>query len=246
MLRVSLAIAIVLGGCRSVEDAPVRVAAASDTARAFDALARREHLDVRFTLGSSGLLARQLAQGAPFDVFVSADVRLVDDVVDAGACDATTRRVWAHGRVAVVTRKGLAVPKAVSELADARFTRIALANPEHAPFGKAAVQALASAHILDAVRPRLVPAENVLQALQFVDTGNAEAGLVALSLLSPDRDLLRVDEAEHEPLELGVVLCAKPERRAKAQAFVDALTSPEAAALLAGFGYEAPAGGPPR
>lgn len=243
--RLALASLVALAGCKSADDAPVRVGAAAGVARAFEALSKAQHLDAKYSFAATGLLAKQLEQGAPFDVFVSADTAFVDQVVKASACDGATQRTWAVGRVAVVTRQGVALPGSLAELADPRFTRIALGNPETAPYGRAAKEALERAGLYDAVKTRLVPAENVLQALQFVDSGNAEAGLVARSLLPPERPALLVDAALHAPVELGVVLCAKPERRAKAQAFVDALTSPEAAALLAGFGYEAP-GGPPK
>ncbi|GMU62318.1 MAG: hypothetical protein AMXMBFR34_40810 [Myxococcaceae bacterium] len=237
---------LVLTGCRSSEDSSVRVAAAANVARAFEALSAQEKLDTRYSFGASGLLAKQLEQGAPFDVFVSADGSFADQVVKAGVCDGATQRVWAVGRLSLVTPPGRPVPASLNELADARFRRIALANPETAPYGRAAMQALTKSALLDAVRPRLVPGENALQTLQFVDSGNAEAGFVPRSLLATDRPALLVDAALHEPLELHAVVCAPEARRARALAFLDALSSARAQALLATFGYEAPraAGGP--
>lgn len=238
-----LAAVTVFLGCKSSDDAPVRVGAAAGVARAFEALSKAQHLDAKYSFAATGLLAKQLEQGAPFDVFVSADTAFVDQVVKAGACDGATKRVWAVGRVAVVTREGVALPASLAELSDARFTHISIANPETAPYGRAAKQALEKAGLYDAVKARLVPGENVLQALQFVDSGNADVGLVARSLLPAGRPMLLVDASLHAPVEMGVVLCGPAARRAKGQAFLDALTSKDAATLLAGFGYEAPGGG---
>lgn len=239
----AVAVLVALAGCKQADGGPVRVGAAAGVARAFEALSQAQHLDAKYAFAATGLLAKQLEQGAPFDVFVSADLAFVDQVVKAGVCDGATRRVWALGRVVVVTRAGVALPASLAEVADARFTHVAIANPETAPYGRAAKQALEKAGLYDAVRPRLVPADNVLQALQFVDSGNADVGLVARSLVPRDRPALVVDAALHAPVELGVVLCGPAGRRAKGQAFLDALTSKEAAAVLAGFGYEAPGGG---
>ena len=241
-----LAALIALSGCKPADDSPVRVGAAAGVARAFEALSKAQHLDAKYSFAATGLLAKQLEQGAPFDVFVSADTAFVDQVVKAGACDGATKRVWAVGRLALVTRDGVALPASIAELSDARFAHIALGNPETAPYGRAAKQALEKAGLYDALRARLVPGENVLQALQFVDSGNADVGLVARSLLPADRPMRLVDASLHAPVELGVVLCGPPARRAKGQAFLDALTGADATALLAGFGYEAPGGGAAR
>ncbi|MEW5739511.1 MAG: molybdate ABC transporter substrate-binding protein [Myxococcota bacterium] len=238
--RASLLALVVLAGCRSSDDGSVRVAAASDTAKAFEALSAREHLDTRYSFGASGLLAKQLEQGAPYDVFVSADRGFVDRVTQAGACDGATQRVWAVGRLDVVTPPGRPVPASLNELADARFSRIAIANPETAPYGRAALQALTRAALLDAVQPRLVPGDSALHAFQFVDSGNAEAGLVPRSLVQAGRPALPVDPRLHEPLEMHAVVCAPESRRARALAFLDVLASARAQALLASFGYEAP------
>jgi len=235
---------VVLSACRSGDDASLRIAAASDTARAFEALASAGHLDARWSFAASGVLAKQLAQGAPFDVFVSADPAFIDFAVKAGACDAASRRLWAYGRLALVGAAGVQLPTSLADVSAPRFAHIAIANPETAPYGRAALQALARLHLDEVARARLVPADSILHALQFVDTGNAELGFVARSLLPAERPMLLVDAALHEPLEMAAVVCAPPERRARAQAFVDTLVSEKAQALLADYGYEPPPGGP--
>ncbi len=233
---------IVASSCTTADDGPVRVGAASGVARAFEALSSALHLDAKYAFAATGLLTRQLEQGAPYDVFIAADTASIERVVKAGVCDGATLRVWARGRVALVAREGVSLPQALPDLADARFARIAIANPETAPYGSAALQALDAAGVASAVKARLVPADNALQALQFVDTGNADVGFVALSLLPPKRPMLLVDAALHRPLDLGAVLCGPVRRRAKGQAFLDALSSREAQALLGAFGYESPVG----
>ena len=168
--------------------ATVRVAAAADLARAFPEIAAaftaETHTPVDLTFGSSGLLARQLEMGAPFDVFAAADLALVDRVIAAGACRADTRTAYARGHLSMWWRADLAVapPTGLGDLADPRFRRIAIANPESAPYGRAAKEALTASGVWASVHPRLVYGENVQQALQFAQSGNAEVALVGRAL----------------------------------------------------------------
>src|SRR4051812_2293750 len=117
---------------RAAAPAPVRVAAATDLEPALEELSKSFDPKVELSFGSSGLLARQLREGAPFDVFAAANVSFVDDAVKGGACDASTKRSYARGRLALWTREGAAVP--LEALGDERFKHLALANPEHAPY----------------------------------------------------------------------------------------------------------------
>jgi molybdate transport system substrate-binding protein len=225
-----LLVAAGLGACRSSGPAappePVLVGAAASLRPAFEELGqefeRQTGQPVAFSFGSSGLIARQIAQGAPFDVFAAADEELVDEAIGAGACDPATRAPYARGRIAVWTRRGgAAPPAALGDLADPRFVRIAIANPEHAPTGRAAKQALEHAGIWGAIEPRLVFGENVRQTLQFGETGNAEAAIVALALVIHDREnpWELVDEAMHRPIDQALVVCSRGRNRAGGDAF---------------------------
>jgi molybdate transport system substrate-binding protein len=192
---------------------PIKVAAAADLAFAFDELGkgyeRTFGQKVVFSFGSSGLLEKQIADGAPFDVFAAADMAYVDDAVQAGACIASTKALYATGRLALVTASGISfAPKEIGDLADSRVVRIAIANPKHAPYGRAAEQALRRSSIWDAVEHKLVYGENVQQALQFAQSGNAEASLVALSLaITSGRPWTLVPSGLHDALNQGLVVC---------------------------------------
>src|SRR5262249_12792818 len=147
---------------------PVRVAAAADLSDAFNELgetfSREKGQRVEFVFGASGLLAKQLKEGAPFDLFAAANIAYVDEAVASGACDDGSNRKYARGHIAVFLREGgVSPPISLEDLADPRFRRIAIANPDHAPYGIAAREALANAGILDKVKDRLVFGENVRQ-----------------------------------------------------------------------------------
>jgi molybdate transport system substrate-binding protein len=138
----------------------VTIAAAADLTAAFGelgtAFAAKTGVKPTFTFGSTGLLAKQLDQGAPFDVFAAANVSFTEQVVKSGACDGATKAMYARGRVVVWWRNGAsaAPPASLSELSDSRFVHVAIANPEHAPYGRAAEEALGHAGALEAVKPR--------------------------------------------------------------------------------------------
>ena len=177
----ALIVLVVLAGCGKKDhaaNAPIKVAAAADLAFAFkevgDAFTKKTGKQVKFTFGSTGNLAKQIAEGAPYDVLAAANVSFVDDVVKAGACDAATKAMYARGRIVVWT-KGPATE--LAQLADAKFVKIAIANPEHAPYGKAAKQALEKAGIWDQVQPRLVLGENVQATMQYAKNGAVRASI---------------------------------------------------------------------
>ena len=199
-------------------------------------------IPVASVLGSTGTLAEQIRHGVPADVFLAADAAHVDALVQEGLVSPSSRRVFAHGRLALVARPGLPPPRELSELARPPYELLAIAHPDHAPYGRAARQALAAAGLLPAAEARLVRGENVAQTWQYVRTGNADAGLVALALLAgePGEPKL-VPGGMHEPIlhVAGVVGgSARPEA---AHAFARWLGSDDARAILARHGLEPPA-----
>jgi molybdate transport system substrate-binding protein len=225
---------------------PIRVAAASDLSQAFPELARgfqaQTGLEVRFTFGSTGLLARQLRDGAPFDVFAAAQASFVEDVVRAGVCEADTRAAYGRGRLALwsaAPRTAGSGPRTLRDLLDPRYQRIAIANPEHAPYGKAAREALQQSGLWQQLEGRILLAENVRQALQFAESGNAEAALVALSLVIEDRSATwtAVDPALHAPIEQTLVACSRGKRAADGRRFAAYVGSPAGRAVMRRFGF---------
>lgn len=226
---------------------PLRVAAASDVAFALPELIalhqRTTPGAITTTLGSSGLLARQIAQGAPFDLFFSANAAFVDGLIAEGHAQAASRAVYARGRIVLWSKAGGVAPaSALDDLRDPRFQRIAIATPEHAPYGLAAQQALVRAELWAALRPRLVYGENIQQTLQFAISGNAEVAIVALSLAipTPGGTWTLIDDALHHPMDQALVVTARSTQPAAATAFAATVGSPAGRAILARFGLVLP------
>ena len=243
-MRVLVLVVALLTGCRSEKPVePLRVGAASDLTVAFNALAKQYTAStgrqVELTFGSTGLLAKQLSQGAPFDVFAAADVATVEGLAAKGTCVASTQRVFAKGRLVVWTAPGITAPGSLAELADERFKHIALANTEHAPYGRAAKAALEAAGVMGNIKSRLVSGDSVSHALQLVRSGNAEAGLIARSLVTElhDGQQLLVDDSLHPPLNQAAIACGTDENRlTAAKQFLEVLRT--SGALLAKYGFE--------
>lgn len=235
---------LVAAACARAEDRLVVFTAASLEGAAGELAAgwaAHSGVPVETVLGSTGTLAEQIRRGAPADVFLAADGAHVDALVEEGLVSPSSRRVFAHGRLALVARPGLPTPRALSELAGPPYELLAIAHPDHAPYGRAARQALAAAGLLPAAQARLVRGENVAQTWQYVRTGNADAGLVALALLAgqPDEPTL-VPSAMHEPILHVAGVVGDSARAEVAHAFVRWLGSAEARAILVRHGLEPP------
>ena len=227
--------------CRSSTPTPLRVAAASDLTEAFTELGERFEAETKtkvvFSFGSSGLLAKQISEGAPFDVFAAASATFIDATVKAGACDGATAQRYARGRLAAWSLAG-PLPT-LESIADEGNKRIALANPEHAPYGRAAKEALERAGLWKQVESRIVYSENVRQALQLAQTGNAEVALVAYSNVINRTDGVKVllDENMYAPIEQSLVRCSRGAQPEAAKGFVEFLGTPEAKALMQRHGF---------
>jgi len=225
-------------------DGPARldVAAASDLSLVFpsleQAVERQCAVEIVVTYGSSGQLAAQIEAGAPFHLFLSANAQYVERLVERGLVEPGDAEPYAVGRLAIVTRSGLPPVRTLAELASrADVARVAIANPEHAPYGAAAVEALAAAGVLEALQGRLVYGENVRQALEYVERGEADAGLVAASLLGPGSTAPLVPSDLHMPIvQVGAAL--RRERREEARCVLDAIRTEEVQRFLRRYGFE--------
>src|ERR1700675_972114 len=155
---------------------------------------------VTLVMGSTGNLAKQIEHGAPADVFFAANESFIDDLLKAGAVIPQTRALYAQGRLVLATSATSSV--AVRELADLlkpEVRRVAIANPAHAPYGRAAQEALESVGVWEKVKPKLVYGENIRHTLQFIETGAVEAGIVALSVAGvPDVRYVPIDPKLHK------------------------------------------------
>lgn len=229
------------------------IAAAADLRFALDeiaaAFARETGEKLRIVYGSSGNFRQQIAAGAPFELFLSADESLVFALASEGHLVDPGAR-YARGRLALVLPPGSPLrpdPQLgdiKASLADGRLRKFAMANPEHAPYGRAAQQALAAAGAWASIQPRLVLGENVAQAAQFALSGSTQGGLVALSLARVPEVIrggsyVTVPEAMHLPLEQRMALT----RRAgeSARSFYRYLQSPAAREVLVRYGFTLPA-----
>jgi len=219
--------------------AQILVAAASDLAPLERPLAAAFHSatshSLRFTLGSSGMLARQIRYGAPYDVYLSANEQYVEELADSGHLLEDSRRVYARGRLALWSPQGSI--GSLRDLLSPPVRHVAMANPAHAPYGVAARQALEHQRLWETLQPKIVFAENVRQAFQYAESGNADAVITSWTLLF-DKGGILLPEQWHAPiLQAGGVLKSS-KQPALARRFLDFLTSPQGRAILLQYGLQ--------
>jgi molybdate transport system substrate-binding protein len=230
----------------------ITVAAAADMSAALPdlvaAYTKKTGQTVKLSFGASGNLTNQIRNGAPFDVFFSADEEYPQQLIAEGLVSGTTYR-YAVGRLVlwVPSDSPLDLPKmGMTALLDPSVKKISIANPATAPYGRAAAAALRHFGIYDQVSSRLVVGENVSQAAQFVESGNAQAGLIALShALAPAmKDKGRywtVPLDSYPTLNQAAVVLSRSKQGDAAHRFLDFVRSPEATSLLATYGFSLPA-----
>ncbi|MCC7418271.1 MAG: molybdate ABC transporter substrate-binding protein [Acidobacteria bacterium] len=201
---------------------------------------------VTVTFGSSGNFFSQIQNGAPFDLFFSADIDYPRRLAADGLVEPGSITLYAIGRLVLWARRAstLDVARGLQTLLDPRVRRVAIANPETAPYGRAAVAALRHAGLYDRVRPKLVLGENVAQAAQFVDSGNADAGLIAESLaLDPrlrDRGVSHeIPAGDYPPIEQAAAIVQASSRKPAARAFLAFLRTPAIVRLMQTYGFTA-------
>lgn len=231
------------------ERASLVVSAAADLRFAFEEVGKafQEETGIRvtFNFGSTGHLAQQIEQGAPVDVFAAANVAFIEDLVGKGHIIPDTQALYARGFIVLWTRADNSLRfERIQDVAQPGVRRIAIANPDHAPYGIAAREALQSAGIWEEVQPRLVLGENVSQTLQYAQTGNADVAIVALSLaVAPSVTggrYVRIPQELHKPIDqaLGVVASTRHEREARA--FVEFVNGPIGRPIMERYGFVLP------
>jgi molybdate transport system substrate-binding protein len=251
--KILFLISIVLLACglaRPQQEA-IRVAAAADLKFAMADLAQQfekatgNKLDV--TYGSSGNFFLQLTNGAPFDLYFSADIEYPRKLQAMGLSEPGTLYEYAVGRIVIWAPQTASVDvrkEGWKALLDPSVQRIAIANPEHAPYGRAAVAALKSAGIYDEVKAKLVYGQDISQAAQFVHSGNAQAGIIAMSLaLSPamkDARIWEIPATMHPAIEQAAVVLKNTKNKAAAAAFLEFVKSSAGRRTLQGYGFTVP------
>jgi molybdate transport system substrate-binding protein len=229
----------------------VTVAAASDLTYAMKEIAanfeQATGCVVRVSTGSSGNFLSQIENGAPFDLFFSADIEYPKKLEAEGLAAPGSTVPYAVGKIVLWTRKDSRVDlaKGLAGLRDPSVRKIAIANPQHAPYGRAAEEALRGSGVYDAVKNRLVLGENISQAAEFVESGNADAGILALSLaLSPALQeqgrFWNIPENLYRPIQQGVVIPRAAPNPQGARRLLDYVEAPAAAALFERYGFALP------
>jgi molybdate transport system substrate-binding protein len=238
---VALATATFFAAQASAEEVNVAVAAnftdaAKEIGKAFKA---KTGDDAVFSFGASGQLYTQISQGAPFQVFLSADSSRPKKAVEEGFGVSGTNFTYAIGKLVLWSKKPGVVTGA-DTLKNPGINKVAICDPKAAPYGQAAIETMQSLKVYDTLQPKLVQGANITQAFQFVDTGNAEIGFVALSQVigKNEGSQWMVPQDLYKPIKQDAVLLKKGADSAGAKAFVDFLKSPEAVAIIKKYGYE--------
>lgn len=224
------------------------VAAAADLTPAFQELGalftQQTGTPVVFNFGSTGQLAQQIERGAPFDLFYAANKSFIEDLNTKGLVIPDTMEIYAQGRLTLWTRADSTLkPQKIEDLAKPEYARIAIANPDHAPYGQAAKNALEQAGIWESVAPRLVFGENIAQTLTLADTGNVDVAIVALSLSIQGDGAWTLIPAElhtDNPLiQMVAAITGTPHEEAARQ-FIAFVNSPEGHEIMKKYGFILP------
>jgi molybdate transport system substrate-binding protein len=225
------------------------IAAAADLKFAMDEIVaafREAHPDDRIDViyGSSGKFHTQIQQGAPFDLYFSADIAFPRGLEEKGLSAGPTRP-YAIGRIVLWSNVRDATQMTLRDLADPTIRKIAIANPRHAPYGMRAEEALRAVGLWDQLQGRIVQGENIAQTAQFVQTGNAEVGIIALALalnptLAATGGYHLIDDALHEPLEQGFIITKRAENNALAHVFAEFMGESEARQIMIRYGFVLP------
>jgi molybdate transport system substrate-binding protein len=197
---------------------------------------------VTLVVGSTGRFAQQIEAGAPADVLFAANQEFIDDLAAKGKVTAETRTLYARGRIVLATLRSANVQlTGLRQLTDARVKRVAIANPQHAPYGKAAEEALRAIGIWDAVRPKLVYGENIRHTLQFVESGAVDAGIVALSIANvPAIGWTPIDPALHAPINQVAAVVRRSQVPELALGFIQFVTGREGRPIMKRYGFLVP------
>jgi molybdate transport system substrate-binding protein len=252
-LIVGVALACAVSTLRlEAADREISVAAAADLSSALQEVAtnyeKRAGVTVKLSFGASGALTQQIQNGAPFDLFFSADMGYPRQLIAGGQAEAATLYRYAVGQLVLWVPRDSPLDvehKGIDVLLDPFVKKISIGNPQHAPYGRAAVAALKHYGLYEKVSDRLVLGENVAQAAQFVESGNAQVGLVALAhAVAPTMQgkgkYWIVPADAYPPLDQGVVVISRSTHKLDAAAFLDYVKTHEATAILERYGFTLP------
>ena len=252
MIRIIIALCMVfITGVNFAVAEEITIAAASDLSFAFREIAteyeKASGNQVRLTLGSSGNFYAQIQNGAPFDLYFSADINYPKKLEEAGLAVPGSLYPYAIGRIVmwVGNESHIDPSKGLEILREPTIKKIAIANPKHAPYGRAAVAAMEHAQVYDRVKDKLVLGENISQAAQFIESGAADIGIIALSLaLAPPMQVAghywEIPAHMYPPIEQGAVILRGGKHQDIAKTFLSFVQDAEGQAMMKRYGFVAP------
>jgi len=246
MKRLFLFLALALPLCSIAQKLKIAVAANAQfvSQKLAEAFKKETGIETDLIIGSSGKLTTQIEQGAPFEVFLSADMRYPQELSDKGFTIDKPKE-YAYGKLVVWTLKNSSINKGITSLTSPDFAKIAVGNPQLAPYGEAAIQAMNKLKLYDKLKPKIVYGESISQVNQYLLSGAADVALTAKSIvLDPGEQhkgkWVEVDEHLYKPIAQGVVILksASGKNLANAQRFCHFLFSKTARAIFNAYGYK--------
>ena len=239
-----LLIGFITVGCgNKQENVELNIAAAAGLSLAFTevgkAFEEETGIKATFSFGSTGQLADQIENGAPFDIFAAADKSFIEQLDEKKLIISDTKATYAFGRIGIATKvdKNYKI-ESMDELLNPEFVKVAIANPDHAPYGLAAKQALEAEGLWGAIESKLVFGRNIADTLTYLETGNAEVAIISLSLAKNDQvNFTLIDEKLHAPIEQMITVTKRTKHEKEAQDFIDFITGPIGKPIMESFGY---------
>lgn len=233
---------------KPADSAPLRIAGAANLVKVMEEIVPRFEkanpgVAVDFIPGSSGKLTAQIKEGAPFDLFLAANVKFVDDAVASGECLAASKKVYARGHLVMWSRAGAtdAPPANPTGLEDGKYETIALAQPDQAPYGAAAKAALEKLGVWAKIEKRVIYGTNIEDTMKLAESGNAEVALLARSqVVKAKGSFVEVPDELHAPLDQALAVCKNGKQQALAARFVEFMATPEIQDVMKSYGYSIP------
>jgi molybdate transport system substrate-binding protein len=226
----------------------ISIAAAADLRYAMEDIIKaykqtHPSADIKVNYGSSGTAFQQILNGATYDLFFSADIMYPQKLKEQGLTD-TEPKLYAIGYI-VIWSSAIDVSKGIISLLDSKVSKVAIANPEHAPYGKRAEESMKYYKIYNKVKQKLIFGDNISQTAQFIQTGNAEIGILALSIaLSPalkgQGKYYIIDDKSHSPLEQAYVILKQAKNNKEVYAFTEFVASSTARTIFKSYGFKLP------
>jgi len=243
-----LLLTLAMAGCGGRPSLPARpelnVATAANLTRVFGELGqnfeRETGIHVTFSFGATAQLAQQIEHGAPFDVFAAADTEHIDELARKDLVIGSTRAIYARGKLVLWVPEDHVPVERLEDLARPGVTHVAIANPQLAPYGRAAVETLRALHLWEQVQSKIVYGQNISTTTQYAATGNADAAFTALALVHDEARGRKIEVPEnlHAPIDQAIAVVRSTPKPDQARRFVEFITGAKARELLKRYGYE--------